>query len=148
MAANDIHLNVSSLQTVLIISRDAEMVSLWEDFFSQKSYRIISEATAASGLQSALAIAPALILIDFTTSDKSMREQMEICRGLRLTTNGTLVLLAPQSDKTEAVEFYRVGVDEYIPTPISPMALLIKCMTWLARQDWIVPRRQNIEAFV
>lgn len=145
MATLDLNPKVNELQAILIISRDAGITSLWESFFELKKYRVIGEANAASGLQSARLLNPALILLDLDLPDDM---QLDICRELRSTTNGSLLLLAPGKGKPEIADYHRAGVDEYIPTPISPMALLIKCMTWLARQDWIVPRRQASHLFV
>lgn len=147
MVAYGTNRNIDDLQTVLIISRDVELVSLWETFFEQKNYRVVSEATAMRGLQSAQMLTPALILLNFDGS-LPFEEQLEICQNVRLTTDGTLILLAPERDKLEIAEYYRAGVDEFISTPVSPMALVIKCVTWLARQDWIVPRRQPIQVLV
>lgn len=135
---------VYEMQTVLMISQDVNLVSMWETLFEQKSYRVIREADTVCGLQSARILTPALILFNPSDSETPLEKQLELCRDLRLATNGTLIVLAPAKKQAEISDYYRVGVDEYIPLPISPMALLIKCMAWLARQDWIVPRRQPI----
>ncbi|NOH00795.1 MAG: hypothetical protein HND47_01840 [Chloroflexi bacterium] len=136
-------MNAHEVQTVLIISGDAELVSLWETFFEQKKFHVVSEATAGEGLQSARMLAPALVLFALDLPDD---EQLSICRELRAATNGTLLLLAREKAGLEINEYALAGVDEYIPASVNPMALLIKCMTWLARQDWIVPRRQVVQA--
>ncbi|MCQ3935543.1 MAG: hypothetical protein DPW18_00715 [Chloroflexi bacterium] len=131
------------VQTILIISGDAEMVSLWETYFEQKKYRVISETTAEEGLQTARLHAPALILCALDLPDD---EQLSVCRELRAATDGTLLLFAGEKTKPDINKYALAGVDEYIPASVNPMALLIKCMAWLARQDWVVPRRQIMQA--
>ena len=139
MVALNLDSNIDELHTVLIISKDVDLVRVWESLSDQKSYRIFSETSAKSGAQSARVLTPALIVLDL---DLPEDEQVNLCRELRASTNGTILLLASERDKAEIAEYLRAGVDEFIATPVSPMALLIKAMTWLARQDWIVPRRK------
>lgn len=131
-------------RTVLIISQDTEMVSVWETLYTQKNCRVINETSAEFGLQAARLLSPALIVLNLDLPDG---EILTLCRDLRSTSNGTLLLLAPKYNNRDISEYYHAGVDEYIFTPISPMALLIKSMAWLARQDWIVPRKQNMQMY-
>ncbi len=134
----------NEIHTVLIISRDMEMVGVWETLYTQKNCRVISETSAEYGLQAARLLSPALIVLNLDLPDG---EILTLCRDLRSTSNGTLLLLAPKYNNRDISEYYYAGVDEYILSPISPMALLIKSMAWLARQDWIVPRKQNVQMY-
>lgn len=131
-------------RTVLIISQDTEMVSVWETLYTQKNCRVISEASAQHGIQTARLLTPALIVLHLNLPGD---ETLALCNHLRPTTNGTLLLLAARRGEREISEYYHAGVDEYIFTPISPMALLIKSMAWLARQEWFVPRKQTVQMY-
>jgi DNA-binding NarL/FixJ family response regulator len=72
-------------------------------------------------------------------------QRLGLCKELRSTTNGTLLLLNSSYKSINVLEYHRAGVDETIASSISPMALLIKSLAWLARQDWLVPRRQSAQ---
>ena len=122
--------SASDMNTVLIISKDAEMISVWETLFQQKNCYVFNEATPQAALQSAKLVSPSLIVLDLDLP------RLELCSELRTTTKGTLLLLAPSNESQNIFEYIRVGVDEHISTPISPMALLVKSMAWLARQEW------------
>ena len=76
-------------------------------------------------------LAPELIILNLNLPQA---EQINLCRELRFTTNGTLLLLAPKEGKQEISDYYHAGVNEHLPTPINPMTLLIKSMAWLVRQ--------------
>src|SRR5688572_26315738 len=129
---------LNKAQAVLVISKNEEMLSVWATFFKEKNYQVISESDAKNGLQTSRLLTPALTILDL---DLPENERLELCRNLRSSTNGTLILLAPRSASLQTSDYYQAGVDEFIPTPISPMAVLIKSITWLARQEWIVPRK-------
>lgn len=126
--------------TVLIISQDADMVRVWKMLFEQRNCHVISEMSAQDGLSSSRLLSPTLIILDLDIPDE---ERLRLCRNLRATTNGTLLLLNSSYKNVNVLEYHRAGVDETVSASISPMALLVKSLAWLARQDWIVPRRQS-----
>lgn len=127
------NINLAELHTVLIISKDTEMISVWETLFQQKNCYVVNETTPQTGLQAAALISPSLIVLDM---DLPRASRLELCRKLRATTSGTLLLLAPSNDSQHLFEYVDAGVNEHISTPISPMALLVKSMAWLVRQQW------------
>lgn len=126
--------------TVLIISQDADMVRVWKMLFEQRNCHVISEMSAQDGLSSSRLLSPTLIILDLDLPDE---ERLRLCRNLRATTNGTLLLLNSSYKNVDILEYHRAGVDETVSASISPMALLVKSLAWLARQDWIVPRRRS-----
>lgn len=126
-------------QTILLITNDAEIRNVCESYYAHENYQTITESTPLDGLQTSRLLAPAMILLDL---DLPNDELLKLCSELRTTTNGTLLLILPQSHAISISEYLSVGVDECISRPVNLMALLIKSITWLARQDWIVPRRQ------
>lgn len=128
---------------ILIISQDAEMVRVWEELFAQRNCRVFPVATAREGVTSARVLSPALILLDVEMPDG---ERLNLCRELRSTTDGTLLMIDSSVKNPDLFEYHRAGVDETLSASISPMALLIKSLTWLARQEWLVPRRQSAES--
>jgi len=137
--------NVDKKQTILIISQDTEMTAIWETLFQQKNYHVVSETSAYSAIQTARLLCPALIVLEF---DLPHAELVMLCKELRGTTQGTLLLLAPKGNEQEIFEYYKAGVDERLTTPISPMALFIKSMAWLVRQEWVVPRAKVSHTYV
>jgi two-component system, OmpR family, alkaline phosphatase synthesis response regulator PhoP len=131
--------------TVLIISQDTEIIEVWKTLFEQKNCQVVSEISASESLQTSRLLSPALIILDL---DLPRTERTNLCRELRNTTNGTILLLAPKSDLTEISEYLHAGADEFLSTPISPMALLIKSMAWLVRQEWSGSSTQSTELYV
>jgi len=137
--------NTTKIQTVLIISEDVEMTAVWEALFQQKNCLVVSEMSARNAVQSARLLSPALIVLELNLPHA---ELIALCKELRSTTQGALLLLDPKGTEQEIFEYYNAGVDERLTTPISPMALLIKSMAWLVRQEWLVPRAQLSNIYV
>lgn len=127
---------------VLLISKDDETVHLWKTLFEQRKYRVIRESLPENGVQTSRLFSPALIVLDI---DQPAAYSLDLCRQLRATTQGTLLLLNSNHNRIDLSEYYRAGVDEVIPASLSPMALLIKSLAWLARHEWIGPNRQSME---
>lgn len=128
--------------TVLIISQDADMTRVLKMLFEQRNCQVINESASREGLMSSRLLSPTLIILDMDLPDD---ERLRLCKELRSTTNGTLLLLNSDYKSIDVLEYHRAGVDETISSSISPMALLIKSLAWLARQDWLVPRRQSAQ---
>ncbi|MFN8411245.1 MAG: response regulator [Anaerolineales bacterium] len=124
---------IKDVYSVLIITKDKEMASVWETLFQQKDCYVLHETSPKEALQSAQLLCPSLIVLDLDLPQSAM---LDLCKKLRATTNGTLLLLAPVNGQHNIFEYMHAGVDEHIPTPISPMALLIKSMAWLVKQEW------------
>lgn len=122
----------NEMNTVLIISQDTEMITVWEALFEQKNCYVVSETSIDSAIQTSRLLAPTLIVLDLNLSRP---ERINLCRELRSTTSGTILLLAPKGNMAEISEYLYAGADEFLSTPISPMALLIKSMAWLVRQS-------------
>ena len=135
----------SETNTVLIISQDAEMVDVWKTLFEQKNFHVVCETSANDAVQSSRLLAPALIVLDLPIS---RTQRVDLCFELRGTTSGTILLLAPKGDVTEISDYLHAGADEFLSTPISPMALLIKSMAWLVRQEWVVPKDQSSHLYI
>lgn len=128
--------------TVLIISQDADMTRVLKILFEQRNCQVVHESASHDGLMSSRLLSPTLIILDLDLPDN---ERLGLCKELRSTTNGTLLLLNSDYKAFDVLEYHRAGVDETISSSISPMALLIKSLAWLARQDWLVPRRQSAQ---
>ena len=142
MAASKIFPNQNETNSVLIISQDVDMIRVWKALFEQRNCRVISETAAREGVLTSRLLSPTLIILDMDMPDN---ERLALCRELRATTGGTLLLINSGYKNIDVLEYHRAGVDEAVDDSISPMALLVKSLTWLARQDWIVPRRQSAQ---
>jgi DNA-binding response OmpR family regulator len=120
--------------TVLVISPDGQLAGALEGLFRQKKYFVINEITAGHALQTANLLKPALILFNV---EPHSSEHLTLCRDLRGTTSGAILLLAPPQENAQAFEYYQAGiVDEHIPTPVNPLVIWLRSMVWLAKYEY------------
>lgn len=129
-------------QCVLIISDDADMAQVWKTLFEKHNFPVICESTLQSGLSSARILSPALILLN---ADIPAVERLALCRELRTTTDGALLMIESNFKNPDILEYHRAGVDEAISPSINPMALMIKSLAWLARYDWVAPHKSPMQ---
>ncbi|MCK6569265.1 MAG: hypothetical protein DCC59_13505 [Chloroflexi bacterium] len=122
---------------VLIISQNAGMARVWKALFEQKNCRVVCATSPQEGISSSHTISPALILLDVNLPES---ERLNLCRELRSTTDGALLMLDASARNPDVLEYHRAGVDETVSASISLMALFIKSLTWLARQGSGIPR--------
>jgi len=141
MAAEKSALDQHIHRNILIISRDADMSQVWKTLFEQRNCHVVCESSGAEGVSSSRELSPTLILLDLDMPDS---ERLALCRELRSTTDGALLLLDSNLKNPDVLEYHRAGVNETISASISPMALLVKSLAWLARYDWVIPRRQSV----
>lgn len=125
-------INVMDINTILIISQDQKTSAVWELLFRQKNCLVVNEEVPQDAVQTCRLLSPSLIILDL---ELSLHDRIELCRSLRSTTSGALLLLTPSDSMQNIFEYYHAGVDEHIATPISPMALLVKSMAWLVKQE-------------
>lgn len=141
MTAQESPLDGRMHRNILIISKDAGMSQIWKTLFEQRNCRVVCETSGAGGVSASRKLSPTLILLDMDIPDE---ECLALCRDLRSTTNGALLLLSSNLKNPDVLEYHRVGVNETIPASISPMALLVKSLAWLARYDWVIPDRRSV----
>jgi DNA-binding response OmpR family regulator len=141
MAAWETDLFTSTFYTVLIISEDGELSSVWETLFKQKNCAVINETSPNDAVQTARMLSPSLIILDL---DLPHGERVALCSALRTTTHGAILLLVPKADEHQIFEYYHAGIDERLSKPISSVALIAKSMSWLLRSRWSRPSQTNI----
>lgn len=129
-------------QCVLIISEDTDMAQVWKTLFEKHTIPAICESSLQSGLSTARILSPALILLNV---DVPAVERLALCRELRTTTDGALLMVESNFKNPDILEYHRAGVDETMSTSINPMALVIKSLAWLARYDWVAPYKSPMQ---
>ena len=133
------------IRTVLIVSPDNGLAEALEGLFTQKKYIVMNERTAKHALQTANLLMPALVIFNL---DPHLAEHIALCRKLRATINGAILLLAPREEHAHAFEYYQAGiVDEHIPTPVNLLELWIRALVWLARQEYMHVRAGSIPTY-
>ena len=125
---------MKTTHTVLIISDDAATLSSREALFQEKNCAVISATLPREAVKMAQLFSPSLIILDL---DLPHPERLSLCRELRASSPGKLLVLSPEKDEQKIYEYFLAGVHEHLTTPLAPIMLVIKSMAWMVRQDWL-----------
>lgn len=134
-----------SHHTILIISQDVKMVAVCEPLFQQKNCTVVSEIMPHHALQAARLLLPSLIIMD---RGLPHAERVSLCRELRAITRGTILCLIAGPGEEKILDLYCAGADECLTGPLNPMALLVKSMVWLVRQEWTELQPASTQQYV
>ena len=117
---------------VLIISDDLNSAELLTLILRQAG--LLAVTTHRTDGEGALATyakeVPDMILIDASTRTFDV---LDICRALRLETIAPILVSSPCTEEEYILQAFDLGIDEYLPKPISPRLLVAKVNAILRR---------------
>lgn len=117
---------------VLIISDDPNSAELLTLILRQAG--LLAVTTLRADGEGALAAyakeVPDMIFIDASTRAFDL---LDICRTLRLETIAPILVLSPRTEEEHILQAFDLGIDEYLPKPISPRLLVAKVNALLRR---------------
>jgi len=117
---------------VLIISDDPNSAELLTLILRQAGLLAVTTLRAdGEGTLAAYAKeVPDMIFIDASTRAFDL---LDICRTLRLETIAPILVLSPRTEEEHILQAFDLGIDEYLPKPISPRLLVAKVNALLRR---------------
>lgn len=117
---------------VLIISDDPNSAELLTLILRQAGLMAVTtNRTDGEGVLAAYAKeVPEMIFIDASTPALDL---LDICRTLRLETIAPILVLSPHTEEEYILQAFDLGIDEYLPKPISPKLLMAKANALLRR---------------
>ena len=133
---------------VLVVDDEARMRKIVKDFLVAKDYKVVE----ASNGEEAIDIVYEDKDIDLVLLDVMMPKMdgWETCREIRKVSQVPIIMLTAQSDETDELLGYNLGIDEYITKPFSPKILVARIDAILRRtnklneEDIITAGRLNI----
>jgi len=117
---------------VLIASDDSNSAELLTLIFRQAGLlAVTTHRTDADGVLAAHAKeVPDLVYVDAASS---AFDPLDICKALRRETIAPIVVSCPRTEEEYIVRGFDLGIDEYLPKPVSPKLLVAKVRALLRR---------------
>jgi DNA-binding response OmpR family regulator len=116
---------------ILIIEDEPSIVVGLRDAFEHHGFTVESAADGQTGLQTALATHPDLIILDLMLPKK---DGMAVCRELRSRNVWTpIIMLTARSAETDRVAGLELGADDYVTKPFSVRELVARARALLRR---------------
>jgi two-component system, cell cycle sensor histidine kinase and response regulator CckA len=130
-------------QTILIINDEPDALELIAFILRQASYRVLTATDGQTGLETARAAIPDLIISDVMMPGM---DGFELCRLIRrdaaLKTTPVILVTAIDKNAESAVRGLTVGADDYMEVPFEPMRLVAKVARLLERRKSEEERQQ------
>ncbi|HMA77621.1 MAG TPA: response regulator [Candidatus Paceibacterota bacterium] len=101
-------------KTVLIIEDEADIREAMVDYLSESDYKVLAASDGITGLQTALAEHPDLILLDLMLPAMNGQEVLRKLREDRWGKNAVVIIMSAQDDLSNIGMAYESGVTEYI----------------------------------
>ncbi len=119
-------------ETILIIEDDPVMLRGLRDNFEYEGYHVQTAADGDTGLKTALALQPDLILLDLMLPKVN---GYEICRFLREEKlEMPILMLTAKGQESDIVLGLKLGADDYVTKPFSIKELLARVDAFLRRR--------------
>ncbi len=121
------------MKTVLILEDDPQQARLMRRLLEHGGYRVLTEGTGESGLRTALATLPDIILLDMGLPDLDGQTVAGLIKGSSMLARIPLVAVTawPQDFAAEMAEAY--GCDGYLSKPISARIFAEQISEFLAQ---------------
>ena len=118
---------------ILIIEDDKDIQELVQYNFERQGFRVRTADDGEAGLQQALQIPPAVILLDLMLPGI---DGLKVCKKLResnKTRNTPLIMLTAKGEESDVVVGLEMGADDYVTKPFSPKELIARVRAVLRR---------------
>ncbi len=122
---------MSSTQSILLVDDDAELRETVSILLEREGFLPLQAADGESGLQQALSLKPALMLVDLRLPRLSGIELCKQIREQRLTT--PIIILSAVRDEVDKVLLLEIGADDYVVKPFGTRELLARIRAVLRR---------------
>ena len=120
-------------QQILLAEDDARLAALVQDYLqSTGEFHVNVQANGGKIMRSVEDLAPDLIILDVGLPNK---DGLSICRDLRPTYKGAILILTAHGDDAEQILGLEYGADDYVIKPVEPRVLLARVRALLRRYE-------------
>ena len=115
---------------ILVIDDEPSIVNLVTAYLKPAGYEIYTASDGVSGLKSARAFKPDLIILDIMLPGM---DGIELLSRLRRESEVYVILLTAKTEETDKIVGLSVGADDYVTKPFSPRELTARVKAALRR---------------
>lgn len=119
--------------TILLAEDDARLAALVKDYLeSTGEFKVSVQDNGGKITRTVEDTAPDLIILDVGLPNK---DGLSICRDLRPTYEGAILILTAHGDDAEQILGLEYGADDYVIKPVEPRLLLARIRALLRRYE-------------
>lgn len=117
-------------QTILVIEDETSIQKIISTYLESAGYTVTLSDNGPDGLQMALDIDPALVVLDLNLPGM---DGLEVATRLRQASDVYILILTARGDETDKIAGLRLGADDYLTKPFSPRELVARIEAILRR---------------
>jgi len=117
---------------ILLVDDDAELCSLLTEFLKREGFAITCEHEGNRGLERALSVDVALVVLDVMLPGI---DGFEILRRLRAQSKVPVLMLTARGEDVDRIVGLELGADDYLPKPFNPKELSARIRAVLRRYE-------------
>ncbi len=129
---------------ILVIDDEPSIVKLVTAYLKPEGYEVLTAVDGPSGLKSALAFKPDLVILDLMLPGM---DGIEVLSRLRRESEVYVILLTAKTEETDKIVGLSVGADDYVTKPFSPRELTARIKAALRRIQTGTKTDSNIYSF-
>ena len=118
------------MSKILVIDDEPGIVKLISAYLKPEGYEVLTASDGESGLKTARAFKPDLILLDIMLPGL---DGIELLARLRRESDVYVILLTARTEETDKVVGLTIGADDYVTKPFSPRELVARIKSALRR---------------
>lgn len=117
---------------LLLVEDDAELALMVADFLSEHEFTVSIEGNGTRAVQRIESEPYDILVLDIGLPGM---DGISICRTVRETFQGPILMLTARGDEIDEVISLEVGADDYLSKPVRPRALLARIRIHLRRME-------------
>ena len=115
---------------ILVIDDEPSIINLVTAYLKPEGYEVYTATDGTTGLKSALAFKPDLIILDLMLPGM---DGIELLTRLRRESDVYVIMLTARTEETDKIVGLSVGADDYVTKPFSPRELAARVKAALRR---------------
>jgi DNA-binding response OmpR family regulator len=119
-------------QRLFLVEDDRELAAMVADFLNANGFQVTVEGNGTNALHRILSEQFDVIVLDIGLPGM---DGITICRNVRPTFEGPILMLTARGDEIDEVVALEVGADDYMSKPVRPRALLARLRVHLRRSS-------------
>ena len=116
--------------TVLVVDDERKIRETVRTFLEQERYAVLVAGSGQEALDVAGRLKPDLVVLDLMLPDLAGEE---VARSLRAVSEVPIIMLTAKADEADRVAGLRLGADDYVVKPFSPLELVARVDAVLRR---------------
>lgn len=117
-------------KTVLVIEDDYKTASLISLYLSKEGARVVNSGDGCTGLELAVRLQPALIVLDMMLPEM---DGLSVCAAIREKLDTPIIFLTARGEEDDRLNGLYAGADDYMTKPFSLKELAARAHTILRR---------------